>query len=95
MARTSFVITIALLLIACAMAFHAPAMSSRVASRSMSVQMAPVDAVVETTSSLAQFSQLLSSEMDFGGYVGPAGSLIFIAVIILTLAPPLAPKEAD
>ena len=38
---------------------------------------------------LSQFSQLVASEGDFGGYAGPAGSLLFIAAIIVTLAPPL------
>ena len=30
-----------------------------------------------------------ANEMDFGGYAGPAGSLLFIAAIIVTLSPPL------
>ena len=40
-----------------------------------------------------QFSQVLAAENDFGGYAGPAGSLLFIAAIILVLAPPLASKQ--
>jgi hypothetical protein len=38
---------------------------------------------------------MLASESDFGGYAGPAGSLILIGVLILALAPPLASKEAN
>ena len=34
-------------------------------------------------------------EADFGGYVGPAGSLILIGIFILTLAPPLASKDQN
>ena len=55
--------------------------------------MAPTDVAVESTNMLSQFSQLLSFESDFGGYAGPAGSLILIGILILALAPPLAPKE--
>ncbi len=59
--------------------------------------MVPVEAVVEgvsqTTNVLAQFSQVLAAESDFGGYVGPAGSLIFIGAMIVTLAPPLSTGE--
>ena len=67
-----------------------------VASRAMtSANMVPVDAVVEASSGLSQFSQLIAGESDFGGYVGPAGSLILIAVLILTLAPPLKPKDNE
>ncbi len=39
-------------------------------------------------------THLLASETDFGGYAGPAGSLLFIAFLILTLAPPLPQKES-
>ena len=67
-----------------------------VAARAMtSVNMAPVDAVVETTNTLSQFSTLIAGETDFGGYVGPAGSLILIATLILSLAPPLKPKDNE
>ena len=49
--------------------------------------MAPVDAVVETTNTLSQGSTLIAGETDFGGYVGPAGSLILSATLILSLSP--------
>lgn len=55
--------------------------------------MSPSDVAVEATNVLSQFSQTLATESDFGGYAGPAGSLIFIGILILALAPPLAPKE--
>jgi hypothetical protein len=42
---------------------------------------------------LSKFSQLCAAETDFGGYAGPAGSLLLIAFLILTLAPPLEQKE--
>jgi hypothetical protein len=57
--------------------------------------MSPSDVAVEATSAFSQFSQMLASESDFGGYAGPAGSLILIGVLILALAPPLASKEAN
>jgi hypothetical protein len=60
-----------------------------------SANMAPIDAVVEGSSALSQFSQLIAGESDFGGYVGPAGSLVLIAALILTLAPPLKAKNMD
>ena len=57
--------------------------------------MTPVENLaVEATSALSQFSQTLAAEADFGGYAGPAGSLILIGVLILALSPPLAPKDA-
>ena len=56
-------------------------------------QMTPVDMAVESTNFMSQFSQLVASESDFGGYAGPAGSLIFIGILILTLSPPLADKD--
>jgi hypothetical protein len=43
---------------------------------------------------LSKFSQLCAADTDFGGYAGPAGSLLLIAFLILTLAPPLEQKEA-
>ena len=88
-------IIVSVLMLASVMAFHTPTSIRLVATKSTtSMNMVPVDAVVETSNTLASFStQLLSAESDFGGYVGPAGSLILIAIIILTLAPPLAPKE--
>lgn len=56
--------------------------------------MAPVaDAAVQVSSVLSQFSQTIAAEGDFGGYAGPAGSLILIGFLILSLAPPLAEKE--
>ena len=56
--------------------------------------MSPVDFGVYAASSLTQFSQVIAAENDFGGYAGPAGSLLFIAFLILVLAPPLAAKDA-
>ena len=56
--------------------------------------MSPVDFGVDAASSLTQFSQVIAAENDFGGYAGPAGSLLFIAFLILVLAPPLAAKDA-
>ena len=35
-----------------------------------------------------------ANEMDFGGYAGPAGSLLFIAAIIVTLSPPLESPDS-
>ena len=55
--------------------------------------MSPTDVAVEATNVLSQFSQILAEETDFGGYAGPAGSLIFIGILILTLSPPLAEKD--
>jgi hypothetical protein len=55
--------------------------------------MSPADVVIDTTNVLQQFSQTLAGEADFGGYAGPAGSLVFIGVLILALAPPLAAKD--
>mmetsp|Transcript_33631 Transcript_33631/g.34259 ORF Transcript_33631/g.34259 Transcript_33631/m.34259 type:complete len:95 (-) Transcript_33631:214-498(-) len=94
MSRVQVIVVIALALLACAAAFQSPArFGTRSVSKMTQVQMAPVEAAVEATNVLSQFSQLLASEGDFGGYAGPAGSLIFIGFIILTLSPPLAPKE--
>ena len=56
--------------------------------------MSPTDVIIDSTDVLSKFSTSLASLDDFGGYVGPAGSLIFIAFLILVLAPPLAPKES-
>ena len=56
--------------------------------------MSPSEVVAEQAPALLnQFSQVLAAENDFGGYAGPAGSLLFIAAIILVLAPPLASKQ--
>ena len=55
--------------------------------------MVPVEVVTEASNILTQFSQVLASESDFGGYAGPAGSLVLIGALILTLSPPLAPKN--
>lgn len=57
--------------------------------------MAPTEVAMEASNILTQFSQILANESDFGGYAGPAGSLILIGALILTLSPPLAPKETD
>jgi hypothetical protein len=56
--------------------------------------MSPTDVVIDTTDVLSKFSTSLAAVEDFGGYAGPAASLIFIGFLILVLAPPLAPKEA-
>lgn len=56
--------------------------------------MVPPETAIETTTNiLTQFSQMLAEESDFGGYTGPAGSLLLIGALIVALAPPLAPKE--
>jgi hypothetical protein len=59
--------------------------------------MAPelVETATHAVNHVAQFSNLLAEEADFGGYAGPAGSLLFIAAIITTLAPPLANPEEE
>jgi hypothetical protein len=54
--------------------------------------MAPADVAVQTVDFMSQFSQLVAADSDFGGYAGPAGSLLLIGFLILTLAPPLEPK---
>ena len=59
------------------------------------VQMSPADVAVEATNVLSQFSQVLATESDYGGYAGPAGSLILIGILILSLSPPLATKDQD
>jgi hypothetical protein len=59
------------------------------------MRMSPADVAIEATSTLSQFSQMLASEADFGGYAGPAGSLVLIGILILSLAPPLATKDQD
>lgn len=57
------------------------------------VNMAPTDAIIDATNVLSRFSTTIAAEADFGGYVGPAGSLLLIGFLILTLSPPLAEKE--
>ena len=57
--------------------------------------MAPTEVAVEATNVLSQFSQFLSAESDFGGYAGPAGSLLLIGFLILTLSPPLKQKDEE
>ena len=57
--------------------------------------MAPTEIAVEATNVLSQFSQILATETDYGGYAGPAGSLLLIGILILTLSPPLAEKNAE
>eukprot|EP01041_Mallomonas_annulata_P001669 gene1669-3225_t len=94
MSRVQVIAVIALALLVCAAAFRSPATMGRFATRAVSnmspAQMSPSDVATEATNVLSQFSQVLASESDFGGYAGPAGSLIFIGMIILALAPPLA-----
>jgi hypothetical protein len=59
------------------------------------MKMSVADVAVQASSSaLTQFSQALAFETDYGGYTGPAASLIFIGVLILFLSPPLAEKQA-
>ena len=83
-----------LAILAVAAAFRSPVVASRVATRAMALSMSPADAVTEQAPALmSQFSQVLAAEADFGGYAGPVGSLLFIAAIILVLAPPLASKQ--
>jgi hypothetical protein len=55
--------------------------------------MAPAEVAIEASNVLTQFSQVLANDSDFGGYAGPAGSLVLIGALILFLSPPLAPKE--
>ena len=57
--------------------------------------MAPTEIAVEATNVLSQFSQVLATESDFCGYAGPAGSLLLIGFLILTLSPPLAEKNVE
>lgn len=61
----------------------------------MQLKMSPTDVVIDTTNVLSKFTNILAAQEagDFGGYAGPAASLIFIGFLILTLAPPLSPKE--
>jgi hypothetical protein len=61
----------------------------------MQAQMSPSDVAIEATNVLSQFSQVLATESDYGGYAGPAGSLILIGILILSLSPPLATKDQD
>jgi hypothetical protein len=61
----------------------------------MQLKMSAADAAFQATNALTQFSQTLAFETDFGGYAGPAASLIFIGILILTLSPPLASKDQD
>ena len=61
----------------------------------LKVMMAPTEIAVEATNVLSQFSQVLATESDFGGYAGPAGSLLLIGFLILTLSPPLADKNQE
>jgi hypothetical protein len=50
---------------------------------------------IETTNFLSQFSNVIAAEGDFGGYTGPAASLILIGALIVVLAPPLASPDQD
>ena len=94
---SKYSIVICLLLIACVAAFHrSPIQAGRMASKAVTTtHLSPLDIATATESSsiLTQFSQLVASEADFGGYAGPAGSLIFIGILILTLSPPLADPD--
>eukprot|EP01031_Cornospumella_fuschlensis_P034931 gene34931-42302_t len=80
------------------MAFQSPVRLGRVAAKAISKTpafMSPMDVAVDTTNAMSHFSNLVAAESDFGGYVGPAGSLLLIAFLILTLAPPLAEKNKN
>jgi hypothetical protein len=61
---------------------------------SLQVNMAPADIVIDSTNVLSHVSQTLAAEGDYGGYAGPAGALLLLAFLILSLAPPLSVKEA-
>ena len=88
-------LVICLLFVVCAVAFHrSPIQAGKIVSKAITVpRMSPADIAVESSSLLTHFSQLIASESDFGGYTGPAGSLIFIGILILTLSPPLADPD--
>eukprot|EP00595_Chromulina_sp_UTEXLB2642_P001460 CAMPEP_0196765582 /NCGR_PEP_ID=MMETSP1095-20130614/9815_1 /TAXON_ID=96789 ORGANISM="Chromulina nebulosa, Strain UTEXLB2642" /NCGR_SAMPLE_ID=MMETSP1095 /ASSEMBLY_ACC=CAM_ASM_000446 /LENGTH=98 /DNA_ID=CAMNT_0042123863 /DNA_START=44 /DNA_END=340 /DNA_ORIENTATION=+ len=94
-----FLVIIALVLIASVASFKSPVRMGKVASSAMISSMKPLkmtsEVAVEATNAITQFSQTLAAEGDFGGYAGPAGALIFIGIIILTLSPPLAAKSND
>eukprot|EP01038_Epipyxis_sp_PR26KG_P005717 gene5717-7892_t len=94
MSRLAFVVLLAV--IVAAMGFNSPVRIGKVAARAVSskLAMSPADVAVEASTTLAQFSQTLAAESDFGGYAGPAASLLLIGFLILSLSPPLAPKEA-
>eukprot|EP01036_Dinobryon_divergens_P023324 gene23324-31655_t len=95
---SAFFFVVCLVIIASAMAFNSPLKLGRVAAKPISkssVMMAPTEIAVEATNVLSQFSQVLATESDFGGYAGPAGSLLLIGFLILTLSPPLAEKNAE
>ena len=67
-------------------------MKSSIASKK-ALNLAPTDAIIDATNVLSHYTNVIAAENDFGGYVGPAGSLLLIGFLILTLAPPLAEKE--
>ena len=92
---SKYSLVICLLVITCVAAFQrSPIQAGKIVSKAITVtKMTPIDIATESSSILTQFSQLVASESDFGGYAGPAGSLIFIGILILTLSPPLADKD--
>ena len=56
------------------------------------LNLTPDQVLVESANGIAQVSQLLSyvaHETDFGGYAGPAGSLLLLGFLIVSLAQPL------
>ena len=65
------------------------------AVRATKLAMSPADVAVQTVDVMTQYSNLVAGEADFGGYAGPAGSLLLIGFLILTLSPPLAQKETE
>eukprot|EP01040_Poterioochromonas_malhamensis_P017241 gene17241-19764_t len=93
---SKFIAVIFLALIVGAMAFQSPVRMGKFASRALSktsVNLSPMEVAEHSSTMVSQFSNLIAADTDFGGYAGPAGALVFIAFIILTLAPPLQPKQ--
>ena len=94
---SKYTLIISLVFIACVAAFrNSPLQVGKIASKAMITttnKMSPMDVIAESSTFLTQFSQLVASETDFGGYAGPAGSLVFIGILILTLSPPLADPD--
>eukprot|EP01039_Chlorochromonas_danica_P003103 gene3103-3398_t len=86
------IVTLFFAFMAVAMAFQ-PVRLGRVASRAMQpVALSPVEVATEM-SNVFTTTQLIAKDSDFGGYAGPAGSLLLIAFIILALAPPVVEKK--
>jgi hypothetical protein len=94
-----FIVILLVALLACAYGFSPVKPMGRVGARALTkaapVNMAPTDMAIETTNFLSQFSNVIAAEGDFGGYTGPAASLILIGALIVVLAPPLASPDQD